>query len=177
MELRYLAMKGSVKKVIDFAQILDLRKVAADLRSDLPHLPFLLELTVLGMSRYSIANLRLDDIKDGVIYWSSRRHTDLASKLSEGQAQILDDYLSWRRTRNTKSSILLLVKRSIIKKTFDDYFFPIKPERARSDIRSLGREIDLDFVLEIPDIHRSVARYLSESRVDSKFIKKHYKVG
>lgn len=163
------------KKVIHFTQVLDLREVAVSLNGDLPHLSLLLELVICGLSKTSIANLTLDDIVDGKVHWQSRRNVKVVTTLSPGQLNVLDEYLAWRKTRQVKHNRLLLVKQS--SKLKDGYYLPIKPERVRSDIRFLGRQVGLDYGLEIPAIHQAiVSEFVAQHGKPSKTIKKNYKL-
>lgn len=163
------------KKVITYNQVLDLREVAVSLKGDLPHLSLLLELVFLGMSKNSISNLTLDNIIDGKVHWQNRRNVKIVSTLSEGQLNILDEYLAWRKTRYVKHNKLLLVKQS--SKVKDGYFLPIKAERVRSDIRFLGRQIGIDYGLEIPAIHQAIANeYVARHGKPTQAIIKYYKL-
>lgn len=161
-------------KVLIFTDVMDLRKVVDGLKSDHPHLPLLLELVISGMSRTNIANLTVNDVKDGKIKWQIRRNDWITTEFGERQMGILQEYLDWRKKRSTKNEILLLVKKSSKVKNFPGYYFPIKAERVRSDIRFVGRELDL-FGLEIPAIHDAIAEYLLSRGADKKWINKRYK--
>jgi hypothetical protein len=161
-------------KALTHNQVQDLRKVVEALIGELPHLPLLLELVLLGMSRRSISTLTLDQIHSDEIHWQNRKNVKIVTKLTQGQVALLEEYLFWRKSRRVKHNYLIIVRQTSYFK--DGHYLPIKEERVRSDIRVIGREIGLDYNLEIPEIHKAISNYLLSSGIPIEVIKKRYKL-
>lgn len=145
---------------LTFPDILELRKKAQEMYDDYPYMPLLLELIICGLGRESVSKLKIDSISDGkFITWKTSRFVEKKAKLSKNQAEILVEYIEWRKSRKLKHGFLIVAKRKSLSGNY--YYLPITEDKVRSDLKKLGLLSNINS-LEIKQIHSAIREYLLE---------------
>jgi hypothetical protein len=172
--------------IVTFDQITKLREAAERSAADFPYRPLLVELAIMGLSRWAIAGLTVSSFKENVpgvfrgkptilpyaVVWRERNNVNRVTRLSAAQWSIVRDYLSWRtRWVYVQSPCLFVAKTG----NDDSYWKPMKPERVRSEIRTMGRETYIsEEGLEIPDLHRGMANAMRLQGISEEIIQETY---
>ena len=171
--------------ILTFEEITRLREVAASTIADYPWRQCLLEMAIIGLSRWSIANLEFKSFRENVpgvingqpvtfsyaVVWKERNNVERCTRLSPAQWQIVQDYLRWRVRNSFIKSPNVFVCKS---RSDGVYSKAMKPERVRSEIRLLGKDAYVADKLEIPAIHRGMANWLRSKGTSEKIISEFY---
>jgi hypothetical protein len=157
---------------------------------DHPYRPLLLEMALVGLSRWAIEGLLMTSFKENVttlvggkkkqlrfaVEWKERNHSMRFTRLSTNQWLMAQEYLRWRNREVYIKSACLFVATP----PGGINWQPMKGERARSEIRSMGKDCYVSEQLEIPTLHRSMANVMrmqgiSEEGISEFYGKKSYK--
>jgi hypothetical protein len=160
-----------------------LRQTAAATIADYPYRPLMLELALVGLSRYALSNLTIHSFVEAgraykgkeiisyqrCVHWHVRNKVEKHTRLTESQWNIVQDYLKWRQVKAYLDSDNLFVRLDK-----HGYWHIITYEEIRHDIKKLSKDCFLAADLEIPDLHRSMANIMRFQRVPEALIYEMY---
>jgi hypothetical protein len=157
--------------ILSLEEITKMREAAALAAADHPYRPLLLEMALVGLSRYAIASLTMASFKRDVpgklggkptvfkyaVVWSPGHNRTKTTRLSEAQWALAMSYLRWRqRDVYIKGPNLFVCKG----KGDRAYWQAMKHERVRSEVRSIARDAYVGEKVEVPDLHRAMRNHL-----------------
>lgn len=155
---------------------------------DYPYRPMLLELALVGLSRWSIASLTMSSFKENckgvvdgkecniefAVVWHERNNVERVTQLSRHQWTVAMHYLQWRyrHAKVQPPSACLLVARGRAQQ--QSWYQAIVPERVRSEIRTIGRDALVGDGVEIPQLHEAMANWMRLNGVPDRIILEYY---